>query len=66
MEARIPDNEEQQPLNQVIYEDGETAYFATLPVKAMVSNVKEAEFHPAFLTPLEHLSAMISCIVCCI
>lgn len=42
MEARIPDNEQQQPLNQVIHEDGETAYFATIPVKAMVSNVKEA------------------------
>lgn len=42
MEARIPDNEQQQPLNQVIYEDGETAYFATIPVKAMVNNVKAA------------------------
>ncbi|MBO0451909.1 pyroglutamyl-peptidase I [Candidatus Enterococcus murrayae] len=42
MEARIPDNEQQQPLNQVIHEDGETAYFATIPVKAMVSNVKKA------------------------
>ena len=36
MEARIPDNEEQQPLNQVIYEDGETAYFATLPVLSLI------------------------------
>lgn len=42
MEARIPDNEQQQPLNQVIHEDGETSYFATIPVKAMVSKVKEA------------------------
>ena len=42
MEARIPDNEKQQPLNQAIHDDGETAYFATIPVKAMVSKVKEA------------------------
>ena len=41
IEARIPDNEGQQPLGQKVYEDGETAYFATLPVKAMVTKVKE-------------------------
>ncbi|MGG5316829.1 pyroglutamyl-peptidase I [Enterococcus sp. AZ072] len=40
MEARIPDNEGQQPLNQQIYKDGKNAYFATIPVKAMVNNIK--------------------------
>lgn len=41
-DARIPDNEGNQPLNQAIYKDGETAYFSTLPVKAMVEAIKEA------------------------
>ncbi|MCP1108766.1 pyroglutamyl-peptidase [Lachnospiraceae bacterium PF1-21] len=41
MEARIPDNDGQQPMDQKIKEDGENAYFTTLPVKAMVKNVKE-------------------------
>ena len=41
IEARIPDNDGQQPLGQPIYEDGEPAYFATIPVKAMVENVKQ-------------------------
>ncbi|MBO1308298.1 pyroglutamyl-peptidase I [Enterococcus sp. 669A] len=40
MEARIPDNDGQQPLNQPIHEDGKNAYFATIPVKAMVNSVK--------------------------
>lgn len=40
MEARIPDNDGQQPLNQAIHEDGENAYFATIPVKTMVNSVK--------------------------
>lgn len=63
MEARIPDNEEQQPLNQVIHEDGETAYFATIPVKAMVSNVKKLASHQACPTQLVPLSATILCTV---
>lgn len=40
-EARIPDNEGNQPLDTPIYEDGETAYFATLPCKAIVKAMKE-------------------------
>ena len=42
MEARIADDEGQQPLNKAIAEDGETGYFATIPVKAMVANIKAA------------------------
>lgn len=38
---RIADNEGNQPLNQSILEDGENAYFATVPVKAMVENIKK-------------------------
>lgn len=40
-EARIADNEGNQPLDAAIREDGEPAYFTKLPVKAMVQNVKE-------------------------
>jgi pyroglutamyl-peptidase len=39
-EARIPDNEQKQPLDTPIKEDGPTAYFANLPVKAMVQNIR--------------------------
>lgn len=41
-DARIPDNEGQQPLEGAIYEDGDTAYFTTLPIKAMVASIREA------------------------
>ena len=40
-EARIPDNENQQPSDEAIVEGGPTAYFATLPVKAMVKTIKD-------------------------
>lgn len=43
MEARIPDNEGKQPLDTPIREDGENAYFASLPVKSMVQYMKEAK-----------------------
>ncbi|MBR2029169.1 MAG: pyroglutamyl-peptidase I [Oscillospiraceae bacterium] len=39
-EARIPDNEGYQPLDKAIVPDGPAAYFSTLPVKAMVENVR--------------------------
>lgn len=39
-EARIPDNKGRQPSNMKIKEDGETAYFANVPVKAMADAVK--------------------------
>lgn len=41
-DARIKDNEGKQPIDKPIYEDGEPAYFATLPVKAMVKEIKAA------------------------
>ena len=40
-DARIPDNEGNQPLSTTIFEDGETAYFSNLPVKAMVQAIRE-------------------------
>ena len=41
-DARIPDNEGNQPLSVPIFEDGETAYFACLPIKAMVQAIRDA------------------------
>lgn len=40
-DARIPDNEGNQPVDEPIKEDGPAAYFATVPVKAMAANVEE-------------------------
>lgn len=45
-DARIPDNEQNQPIDKTIFEDGEPAYFATLPIKAMVQAIR-AEGIPA-------------------
>lgn len=39
-DARIPDNEGNQPLDTKVYEDGENAYFANIPIKAMVEGMK--------------------------
>lgn len=41
-DARIPDNEGNQPLSGPIFEDGENAYFTSLPIKAMVASIREA------------------------
>lgn len=40
-DARIPDNAGEQPLNEPLQADGDTAYFATIPIRAMVKNVQE-------------------------
>lgn len=39
-DARIPDNAGNQPVDEKIFEDGEAAYFATLPIKAMVEEMR--------------------------
>ena len=41
-DARIPDNEGNQPIDVKIKEDGEAAYFSQHPVKAMVTAIKKA------------------------
>lgn len=41
-DARIPDNEKNQPIDSSIYEDGENAYFTNLPIKAMVNEMKNS------------------------
>ena len=38
-DARIEDNEGNQPIDISIYEDGESAYFSNLPIKAMVKEM---------------------------
>lgn len=37
----IPDNHGNQPIDELIYEDGATAYFTNLPIKAMVDAIRE-------------------------
>jgi len=43
VDARIPDNEGNQPHDQVIREDGPAAYFATIPVRSIVERMKSYE-----------------------
>ena len=41
-DARIKDNEGNQPIDVPVFEDGEPAYFSTLPIKAMVKAMCDA------------------------
>lgn len=41
-DARIKDNEGNQPIDTPIFEDGASAYFTTLPIKAMVQAIRKA------------------------
>lgn len=40
-EARIPDNEGNQPQGTKVHENGENAYFATLPLKGMLKSLHD-------------------------
>ena len=40
-DARIPDNEQNQPIDEKIFKDGENAFFSNLPIKAMVQKIRE-------------------------
>jgi len=40
-DSRIPDNDGEQPIDIPIFADGPSAYFATLPIKAMVKNCND-------------------------
>ncbi|SHH53984.1 pyroglutamyl-peptidase I . Cysteine peptidase. MEROPS family C15 [Clostridium collagenovorans DSM 3089] len=40
-DARIKDNDGKQPIDEVIENDGASAYFSNLPIKAMVKHMKE-------------------------
>ena len=41
-DARIPDNAGRSPIDQAIAADGPAAYFATLPIKAMLAELRAA------------------------
>jgi len=41
-DARIPDNEGNQPIDMPIFADGAPAYFSNLPIKAMAAGIREA------------------------
>ena len=41
-DARIADNEGNQPLSTAIFEDGENAYFSAMPIKKMVKAIRDA------------------------
>lgn len=43
-DARIPDNQGKQPVDQEIIAKGETVYWSTLPVKELVSALNENNF----------------------
>ncbi len=40
-DGRIPDNEGYQPVDEIIFEDGDTAYFARLPIKKIVKELND-------------------------
>lgn len=41
-DARIPDNRNNQPVDEPVINEGPAAYFSTLPIKAIVAAVREA------------------------
>src|SRR6056297_1715669 len=59
VDARISDNEGDQPVDEKIFEDGENAYFATLPIKAAVKNLKEEGIRLPYQIQQEPLYATI-------
>lgn len=40
-DAKISDNEGNMPIDEKIREDGDTAYFATIPIKAIVEEIRK-------------------------
>ena len=40
-DARIPDNEQNQPIDKAVFDAGENAYFSNLPIKAMVEEIRK-------------------------
>lgn len=56
-DARIPDNSGEQPLDRPIAPEGPAAYFATVPVKAMLAAIREAGAPAA----LSHSAGTFAC-----
>ena len=44
MDARIPDNAGEQPIDVPVIAEGPAAYFSTLPIKSLVAGLKAAGF----------------------
>lgn len=44
MDARIPDNAGEQPIDLPVIAEGPAAYFSTLPIKSLVAGLKAAGF----------------------
>ncbi|MGP1445110.1 pyroglutamyl-peptidase I [Treponema sp.] len=40
-DCRIPDNEGNQPIDEPVIQDGPSAYFVTIPIKAIVEKIRE-------------------------
>jgi pyroglutamyl-peptidase len=40
-DARIPDNDKFQPIDEKIFKDGDNAYFASIPIKAIVQEMQK-------------------------
>lgn len=58
-DARISDNEDNQPIDRPIRPDGASAYFSSLPIKAMVQAIKKRAYRPLFPIRQGLLSAAI-------
>lgn len=63
-EARIPDNNGEQPSGEPLQAEGEPAYFATIPVKAIVKISGIIRYRAMYPTQQEHMYVMPSCIRC--
>lgn len=46
-DASISDNDGKKPIDEKIHLDGENAYFSSLPIKAIVENLRQAEIPAA-------------------
>lgn len=42
-DCSMPDNKGNTPTDQLIYSDGENAYFSSIPIKAIIKNIREAD-----------------------
>lgn len=43
-DARIPDNNGDQPIDEAVVADGPAAYFSTLPIKSMLAGLRDSGF----------------------
>ena len=45
-DARIPDNEDREPIDEPIAADGPAAYWSALPIKLIVKELRKTEYRP--------------------